>query len=163
MAGDAVVGSYRGTNRGCISPLLHFTAEHHGQVQHTRCLFPPESERRGICSSFGIHLQSLMEVLRACIGCELAQKRSCLVLVAPALPKVPDRLFLFVLPLDVPGKAEGGARKKGKTGGSEGVDLLAGVSPFWLNCLLFLCILKRRGVQCLGGQLQWQLRWAVSL
>lgn len=53
-----------------------------------------------------------MKVPKACIGREPAQKHSCLMLVAPALPKVPDRPFLFVLLLDVPGRAEGCASKR---------------------------------------------------
>lgn len=54
---------------------------------------------------------SLTKVLRACIGREMAWKCSCLVLVAPVLPKVPDRPFLFMLLLDVPEKAEGDVSK----------------------------------------------------
>lgn len=41
------------------------------------------------------------------LSLEPAQKHSHLVLVAPVLLEVPGKLFMFVLLLDVPEKAEG--------------------------------------------------------
>lgn len=74
------------------------------------CLFLLESKKEGICSP-GFHLLSQMKVLRACVGIEPAEKHLCLVLVTPALLKVPDRLFLLMLLLDMHGKSKEGARK----------------------------------------------------
>lgn len=74
------------------------------------CLLPPESKKEGICSP-GFRLLSQTKVLRACLGSEPAEKHLCLVLVTPALLKVPDRLFLLMLLLDMHGKSKGDARK----------------------------------------------------
>lgn len=75
------------------------------------CLFPPESKKGVICSP-GFRLLSQTKVPRACVGSEPAEKHLYLVLVTPALLKVPDRLFLLVLLLDMHGKSKGGTRKR---------------------------------------------------
>lgn len=75
------------------------------------CLFPPESKKGGICSP-GLRLLSQTKLTRACVGSEPAEKHLCLVLVTPALLKVPDRLFLLMLLLDMHGKSKEGARKR---------------------------------------------------
>lgn len=65
------------------------------------CLFPPESKKEGIWSP-GFHLLSQTKVLGACVGSEPAEKHLCVVLVT-ALLKVPDRLFLLTLLVDMHG------------------------------------------------------------
>lgn len=89
--------------------LFHFLAEHHDQALQT-LLLPAREQERGICSP-GFNLLSQMKVLRACVGSEPAEKHLCLVLVTPALLKVPDRLLMLMLLLDMHGESKGGARK----------------------------------------------------
>lgn len=103
-----MVGSGRGINWGCIKDYSTFLLSIMTRLCKL-CFFPPEQER-GICSP-GFNLLSQMKVLRACVGSEPAEKHLCLVLVTPALLKVPDRLLMLMLLLDMHGESKGGARK----------------------------------------------------